>query len=226
MPAGTPAFHTVTDPEQARLLTDAAVFDMFEPFLARDRTASQAASETGRDLNSVLYRLRQLVAAGLVHVVQELKRAGRPIKVYRSVHDAYFVPYEVTPFASVEERMLKQLMPHLEERVRVQTRRVRELGASGQVLYRDEAGEVWTESAADASQRLDWLDRRRGIGIDYISGLELTDNEAWELQTQLFELLLRFGRAERGGTVGGVGAAGPAGKKQYSFSVAFFPSER
>ena len=100
--SGEVRIQRVEDADQARLLTDSEAQMIFRPFLARELTASQAASETGRDLNAVLYRLRQFVAAGLVKVVREIKRAGRPIKVYRSTADAYFVPYEFTPFASLE----------------------------------------------------------------------------------------------------------------------------
>src|SRR5690606_28325481 len=119
------AFTTVTDPEQARLLNDADSKRLIPPLMshaptitaaARDLTVTAAARETGVDTNAVLYRVRQFLRAGLLKVVREVKRPGRPIKVYRSAHDAYFVPYELTPFASLEERMLAQLRPHLEER--------------------------------------------------------------------------------------------------------------
>lgn len=214
-PAGGAGFFTVTDPEQARLLTDAASQRLFRPFLARDRTASEAAREAGTDLNAVLYRVRQFLRAGLLTVVREVKRPGRPVKVYRSTRDAYFVPYELTPFASLEERMLAQLRPHLEQRVRVQAQRLREHGWSGQLLYRDEHGETWIESAGDPAARLDWLDPRRGIGIDYVVDLALTAAEATELQRLLYAALERF---ERGGS-------GREGTRGYVLSVALYPRE-
>lgn len=210
------AFATVTDPEQARLLTDAAASRLFHPFLGRELTASEAARETGADLNAVLYRVRQFLRAGLLVVAREVKRPGRPIKVYRSAHDAYFVPYELTPFASLEERMLAQLKPHLEERVRVQAERLRERGWSGQLLYRDDQGETWTVSAGDPHARVDWLEQGRGVGIDYIVDLELTDEEAAELQRLLYGAFERYER--------GLGS-GRRATKGYTLSVALYRRE-
>ena len=210
------AFTTVTDPEQARLLTDAASQRLFRPFLARDLTVTAAARETGVDTNAVLYRVRQFLRAGLLKVVREVKRPGRPIKVYRSAHDAYFVPYELTPFASLEERMLAQLRPHLEERVRTMARRLREHGWSGQLLFRDDQGETWMASAADPVARLDWLDSRLGVGIDYIVDLELTEDEAAELHRLLYAVLDRYER--------GAGSGRPAARG-YTLSVALYRRE-
>lgn len=204
----------VTDKEQARLLSDPRSQSLFRPFLARERTVSQAAEEAGRDLNAVLYRVRQFLAAGLLYVVRQEKRAGRPVKVYRSVHDAYYVPYEVTPFASLEERMLEQQLPALRERVRLQARLLREAGRSGQSLYHDELGEVWFASASDAPARSDWFEAA-GASIDYSTEVWLTHDEAMALRAYLFEVLERFGRhpAE------GAHPPGP-GMKRYHLSVA------
>ena len=57
------AFVTVSDPEQARLLTDPLSLRFFEPFLAREKSASQAAAELGVRLDTLLYRLRVLERA-------------------------------------------------------------------------------------------------------------------------------------------------------------------
>lgn len=191
---------------------------IFRPFLARELTASQAASETGRDLNAVLYRLRQFLAAGLVKVVREIKRAGRPIKVYRSTADAYFVPYEFTPFASLEERMMDQLLPHLRERVRSAARRLQEAGVSGQLLYRDEKGETWMESAGESTGPADWLDPDRGVGLDFMTHVRLSDADARRLQGALYETFERFVR----GSPSEVTPAEP-GTRLYDFSVSLLP---
>lgn len=200
------------------MLTDPDAQMVLRPFLARELTASQAVAETGRDLNAVLYRLRQFVAAGLVRVVREVKRTGRPIKVYRSTHDAYFVPYEFTPFASLEERMLDQLLPHLRERVRSAARRLQEEGVSGQLLYRDESGETWMESAAESEGLADWLDPRRSVGLDFMTHVRLTDAEARRLQEALYETFERFVR----GSASEVTPAQP-GTRLYDFSVSLLP---
>ena len=97
--------HTVTEPKQAQLLTDPKSKNYFRPFLAVERSATEAAAELGCNLNTVLYRIKTFVQAGLLEVVREQKRKGRAVKYYRSVHDAYFVPFVNTPYATLEERL-------------------------------------------------------------------------------------------------------------------------
>lgn len=101
----------MTDPTQARLLTDPRSKAFFKPFLVRERSVTEAARLLGCPLNTMLYRVGTLVRAGLLRVVREERRAGRAVKVYRSVHDAYFVPFALTLYATLEERLEVQAAP-------------------------------------------------------------------------------------------------------------------
>lgn len=212
---------TVEDPEQARLLSDPLFQAAFRPFLAREASASAAAAELGLDLNAMLYRIRVLRAAGLLRVAREEKRHGRPIKLYRSVHDAYFIPYYATPFADLEERLWQQQLPEARERVRVQARRLREGGIHGQRFFRDERGETWLQSAAAGGARLDWLDPTRAPAIDYWTDLALTDAEGRELQATLYGVLQRYAPASMHGAV--APAEHAVGRKRYRLNVALVP---
>lgn len=216
-PAGV-ELHTVTDAEQARILTSPRALRLFRPFLARERTVSEVARETGADLNAVLYRVRTYLAAGLLEVVRETLRPGRAVKAYRSVHDAYFVPYDVTPFATLEERMLEQMLPGIKDRVRAQARLLQRSGLWGQSLYRDEAGEVWISSAEGATRSDDWLDPRGGI--DFWTEVWLTTEEAEDLRSTLYEALERYGRRPTDGE-----APGEDDLQRFHFSVAVVPLE-
>lgn len=166
----------------------------------------------------MLYRVRTYLAAGLLEVVREIERPGRAVKVYRSVHDAYFVPYEVTPFATLEERMLEQTLPAIEERVRAQARSLQRSGLWGQSLYRDEAGEVWTSSSTGATSGDDWHDPRGGI--DFWTEVWLTKAEAEELRSTMYEALERFGHRPTDG-----GKTAEPDLQRFHFSVAVVPLE-
>jgi hypothetical protein len=98
----------VSDPTQARFLTDPAKKRFFLPFLARERRIAQAAGELGCSINRMLYQVRTLLDCGLVQVVREEPRAGRAVRVYRSVHDSYFVPFSATPYDTLEQRVSVQ----------------------------------------------------------------------------------------------------------------------
>jgi len=203
-------FHTVGDREQARLLTDSRAQTFFRVFLAHDSTASEAATELGVDLNAVLYRIKTFLAAGLLQVVREIPRHGRAIKVYRSVHDAYFIPYELTPFATLEERLLQHLSFEIKERARLQAKRMAASGWSGQRLYRNELGETWSDSARGPDSELDWLAPERAGSIDFWTDALLSETEAMEIQKLLYQTL----KSVEGRSAGGVGPAKNSAKQQ------------
>ena len=103
----SPSPLTVVTAEAAELLTDPLKQRYLEPFLARDCTVAQAARELGVTANSLLYRVKLLQAAGLLRVVREVPRAGRTLKVYRSVADAFYVPFALTKAETLEALFLK-----------------------------------------------------------------------------------------------------------------------
>ena len=148
------AFCVVRDAEQAKLLSDPKSFRYFDPFIAQTRTVTAAAEEVGCNLDAMLYRVKTFTKAGLLKIECEEKRAGRPIKYYRSSFDAYFVPFEVTPYAGLEERIREMRQANGESLVPAMARLLREFGWEGQRIYRHPQGAVWRESALDAEVNL------------------------------------------------------------------------
>lgn len=197
------AFHTVTDPEQARLLSDPASFRFFEPFVARERSVSAAAEEVGCSLDTLLYRVGTFLKGGLLRVSRLEKRAGRPIKHYRSAHDAYFIPFEVTPYAGLEERLDAHYRERQKLLVPAGARLLRSLGNEGRRVYRRlDDGEVWQESAGDIETFTDLYDaptyrrrleaRRGSVGEMLDDTLYLTDAEARALLLEFHALWWRY----------------------------------
>lgn len=195
------AFYTVRDPEQARLLTDPVSKEFFKPFVAKERTASQAAAELGCKVNTLLYRVKTFLEAGLLRIAKEEKRAGRSVKHYRSVYDAYFIPFEVTPYAVLEERFAAQLEPFLRDMVKRLARACRDNGVDGQRFYRNESGGVWTDVAVDAMTALSLAHFRAPVMLFRDTTTRLTKVEASTLQValnDLFERSIQIGDAEEG----------------------------
>ncbi len=221
-------FHTVTDPEQARLLSDPASFRFFEPFVACELSVTAAAAEVGCNLDTMLYRVKTLLRAGLLEVSRLEKRAGRPIKHYRSVHDAYFIPFEVTPYVGLEERMREHHRAQEAIILPATAKLLRESGLEGYEFYRHaESGTVWSNSAARRGELSDTLrlffnphdaqlaaSYRGPIGGDFSSNLYLTDAEAKALLLKLYEL--RNDPVTRQPS---------QGTKPYFLSVVFLPLE-
>ena len=138
------SFFTVTDTEQAQLLTEPVSKEFFKPFLARERSASEAAETMRCSLNTMLYRVKTLLRAGLLEVVREEPRKGRAVKIYRSVHDAYFIPFIVTPYATLEERLEVQAEPIFAELIASYAAALRHTNRYGHHIFIGDGGAVWT----------------------------------------------------------------------------------
>ncbi|GAA4006804.1 hypothetical protein GCM10022631_18020 [Deinococcus rubellus] len=197
--------HTVTEPELARVLTDPVARRYYEPFLACSLSATAAAQEIGCALDTLLYRIRVFQKVGLLVVVEQQRRKGRAIKIYRTRFDAYFVPHQVTPFASLEERLYLMAEPHIRDWARSAAGRLQARGIEGVRLHRDIYGQVWSESAAEVSS-LSALDPHslkhplRPPGFDVMTTLYLERQEAQALQQALAELLEAWRPKSRSGS--------------------------
>ncbi len=197
--SGEPAY-TVHDEKQAKLLSEHASFRYFAPFLARDCTVSCAAKEVGCKVDTMFYRVRTFLKAGLLHVVRAEKRAGRSVKYYRSVHDTYFIPFSATPFADFEEEARSTLRAHEDVIARELARFVHALNRRGRRIFRGKDGEVSAHTAKSDTHTLNYDllpqlpysgDVAEGAPTELFSDtLHLTDEEAKALLSHLYRLRL------------------------------------
>lgn len=183
---------------QARLLSDARSRAYFLPFLGRTRSVSQAAQEVGCALDAMHYRVRRFLAAGLLEVREVRRRAGRPIKLYRSVRDAFYIPFALTPYNELEERILADVIGEDERVVKALARALRAGGHEGRRLYRGADGQDMYESAADANVARDWrtvmatwpsnLPVSERVGMEF----QLTDEQARRMLVEIYDVLERY----------------------------------
>ena len=190
-------------PLQARLLSDATSRRYFLPFLARTRSVSEAAREAGCALDAMHYRVKRFLGAGLLSVVGERRRAGRPIKLYRSVGEAFVIPFGLTPYAEIEDRIRADVMSEEDLVIAALARALRDSGLEGRRLYRSAEGEAMYVTAGEREDPLDWLavvrswpDHRR-VTERFGNEFELTDGEARDLLLALHEVHERFRALDR-----------------------------
>ncbi len=126
------------------MLTEPRSKTFFKPFLAREQSVKEAADAVGCSLNAMLYRVKVMVDAGLIRLVDTRPRAGRAVKVYRSIHEAYFVPFALTPYATLEERIWVQGRPIFANLIRAYASALRANELYGHAILRGENGAVWT----------------------------------------------------------------------------------
>ena len=190
------AVAVIEDPVLADLLTNPAVLNQLEPFLARECTVGEAARRTGVKPNTMLARVRRWEKLGLLQEVRQEKRAGRPIRHYRTVADAWYIPFDTTTAESLEAG-LAQRDRYWEVRLRraVVRARERQIGSWGTRIYRDSRGRLQFQMAV--SPERNWTSLQAGqpaVLASWRDGLHLDFDDAKELQRELFELLLRYQR--------------------------------
>jgi predicted transcriptional regulator len=99
---GTPRrWATVDDPKAAKFLAapDRAYF--LYPFIGQERSVADVAKQYALATNTVLYRVQSLVKLGLIKETRIERRRGRPVRYYRAIADALFVPLKRTQLADL-----------------------------------------------------------------------------------------------------------------------------
>jgi DNA-binding transcriptional ArsR family regulator len=139
---------------------------------------SALAQETGARLNLLHYHLKRLVEAGLVVCTREQARAGRPVRHYRALHSAFFVPDAL--LAERPGRAVARALDSALENARAR-------GGGGTLFDIDERGRP----------RMRRLDETEGAAaFEIVRLLQLDPGDAAALAGELSALVRRYeGRA-------------------------------
>lgn len=100
------------DAKVARLLEDGRRRKLLLSFIGKECTLTEAARVNGLTLNLAHYHVMQLLEHGLIRVVREQKRNGRPIRYFTSEHSSFFVPNALvrsTPGAKLSRELAAAL---------------------------------------------------------------------------------------------------------------------
>jgi hypothetical protein len=188
----------VEDNAVADLLTDPVTLHQLEPFLGRAVSVGQAARETGQKANTVLSRVRRMVEAGVLLECGSLPRRGRPIRLYRSSADAFFIPFDTTSAESLEAALAER-ESYWEKLLRenvVRARRER-VGVWGTRIYRDGKGRLQIQTALTPDRNFTTLDPDGpAVMSAWRDSVYLDFEDAKSLQRELFDLLKRYQQKE------------------------------
>lgn len=184
----------ITDPDAAATLMDPAKLRHIAPFIGSERTITQAAEESGERPNTTLKRVQRFMELGLVEVARELPRAGRATKLYRSVAQVYFVPFEATGADSLEaglaerDAYYERLLRRNVVRARMDT-----IGNWGTRIYRDARGRLQVQTAVTPDANVTSLDPDAPAVLSaWRDGVMLEFEDAKALQAELFATLQRY----------------------------------
>lgn len=192
----------VTNPPAVKLLTHGRVRRVLGAFLAGEGTVAGAARETGLDIRALHRDVRALCAAGLLAVVREERRAGWPVKVYRAVAPAFFVPFSATGATEVSEL---GGLPAARYEALYRSAQAREFGRAhreqgggrewGVRLYLGPEGQVEVDTSYEGADLVEAGVRYQGplgLFLHAETVVTLTDGEAREVQAELVRLLRRL----------------------------------
>lgn len=193
----------VEAPEVARKLLEPATLKVLSPFVGAARTASEVARELETPLNTLLYGLKGLLKVGLIEITHEEPRAGRAVKTYRAVAEAFFVPYAVTPAETPEALLTQEHAPRQARLIQgLVGATYSELDAQGEHVWGVrvglEAGRLTVKNAVGPESPWNFLDADAPALVDlWAEDVTLDFEEAKALQKELCSLLERY-RAKRG----------------------------
>lgn len=184
----------ITDPQAAAALMDPGKLRHIAPFIGTEKSIRQAAEESGESPNTTLKRVRRFMELGLVSVARQVPRAGRPIKLYRSAAQVYFVPFEATGAESLEAGMAERdgyyerLLGRNVVRARIET-----IGNWGTRIYRDGRGRLQVQTAVTPDANVTSLDKAAPAVLSaWRDGVMLDFEDAKALQAELFSTLQRY----------------------------------
>lgn len=194
--ANTGTFRVITEAKAARILTNPVALRFLTPFLGRETTIQEAAAEAGASPNTTYKRAMRFLELGLIEVTREQPRAGRAVKLYRTVADVLFVPFENTPSVSLEAA-LKEREEYWANLLRANVVHARSevLGTWGTRIYRDHRGRLQVQTALTPESNATTLAPDAPAVLSaWRDNLMLDFADAKALQHELFNVLLKYQR--------------------------------
>lgn len=198
-----PDMVTISDARLIRAIALSGAGTYLTAFVDGPTTVSAAAAALEAPLQRVHYWVRRLVDYGALQVVGSQRRRGRPMSLYRSVARSLHIPAELVP-----EGQYDRLSGELDRR----TRRAIEAAApqlaiDGDLVLGLSADGTFFDRIARSELGNVGRVRRPGIPAGLVTTwrtLELTDDEAAELATELWALADRYGELGRRRSAGRV----------------------
>ncbi|RJF72333.1 ArsR family transcriptional regulator [Deinococcus cavernae] len=198
--------YSITTPEAANLLARPDVARLLKPFMRGPRTLSQVAQAQYMRVETLHYRVQQLRRAGLLRVVGEVPRRGRPLKLYEAVATAFVFSADLLSPEALQElslgkAWLREFMEELERLTGADEQR------TVQVSLNNAGALIWGTA--------DELPERPEHPTAYFTqsaALYLTPAEAEELAAELDTLYQRY--------------EGRSGPKRYGLILGLTPLSR
>jgi hypothetical protein len=182
---------TITSAKVAAFLNDTTKNRFIAPFIARERSLSEAATIVGVKLNTMTYWVKKMLELKLIKQTRTESRKGSSVRYYCSVAEEIIVPIDLIPKESYEAVLQEQMQPLFEHLIRVNVRSAlrQHPGLWNLHFYRRPDGVVWREDKPALPGG------RRALPLPALNDWyrpTLTKESAKRLEHELVELLERY----------------------------------
>ena len=93
----TQNWHRVEDARACELLTDRSLLRVLAEFTGRENTINRAATSLEMTVSALYKIVKRFEGLNLIEVTRTEARSGRAIRHYRTVADAFFIPFRTHP---------------------------------------------------------------------------------------------------------------------------------
>lgn len=112
----------INSKEAAAQLTKLKQLTFIQPFLGQEATISEAASQVSVQEHQMQYFVNKMLKLGLMTVLRQEKRSGKPLKFYRCVADSFFIPLDHAPHVNLRSYFSELASVMLEEQITYQAK--------------------------------------------------------------------------------------------------------
>jgi hypothetical protein len=181
------------DPAIVKLLTDPTRAQFFLAFLGRDASPAQVARELRVSLSRTMYWVTRAVDAGLLVVSRTEERAGRPVRFYRCLAEALFLPADATEEGTLTELLRLWSDPWQQLFIESIARALRNAKLTGIRFSRTPSGRLEIKYASGPEANADLAPANMpAVWGGWYTDLWLTQQDAKALQLELRALQKRF----------------------------------
>lgn len=164
-----------------------------------ETTLSEVADKLDISLSKLSYHVNKWLEYGVLEVVREEKRAGRPVKIYRTTSQRFFIPFQLTPSASLEDLAIELVKPVHELAMREMAHILKQVGDGWGVLWEANSsadglsGSISPGPNSTTQQFLEKLKDEDGPAAYFnYAKLNLDSEAAKDLQQDLFALYEKY----------------------------------
>lgn len=188
VPSALECFH----PLAARILADPDLAVLLKPFMRGPMSLKCAADELGIPIQTLHYRAKQMLQAGLLQLECEAARRGRAVKYYRATARAFQVPLELVPNHSLERLENYASWKRLLEEGVAQASKARPRSDTLSVHLDGDGNLIWDAPADECLRPPELADDEPAVLDFWSASLRLSRREAKMFQKELWLLYEKY----------------------------------